>query len=360
MRIKNRLAAMAAVGAVALTLAACGGSSEPETPTGEETETSDDATTDEETSDPGDQTATTLKLALNQTEEHPSFVALEAFGEDLSAATDGRWDVEVYPNSTLGDQSEYLQSVSEGVIELAIVSAPQLENLYKDFVIFSLPTVFDDIDHQMSVLADEAIVGDLYASLEESNNISVIGGFTQGARSIYTKSGVVETPADLAGQKIRVQESPVFISMINALGASPTPMAYSEVYTGLQSGVIDGAENNEISYFTQKHFEVAPYYSYTNHLIGADFLIANTDTLASMSAEDRAAFDTAWEAAWTAHTELWITQTAEAVAGAEAGGATFADVDSAAFVEALTPLLDEFLTTDDQKALYDAIRAAAD
>lgn len=302
----------------------------------------------------------TMKLALNQTEDHPSFIALEAFAEDLSEATDGRWNVEVYPNSTLGDQNEYLQSVSDGVIDLAIVSAPQLENLQKDFVIFSLPTVFDSIDHQMAVLSDPAVVGDVYASLEESNNITVVGGFTQGARNMYTKDGLVETPADLAGKKIRVQESPVFIAMIEALGASPTPMAYSEVYTGLQSGVIDGAENNEISYATQKHFEVAPFYSNTQHLIGADFLIINTDTLGEMSEADRTAFDTAWTTAWTDHTAMWKTQTEEAIAEAKAGGATFGDVDTAAFTEALTPLLDQFITEDSQRTLYDAIRAAAE
>lgn len=145
----------------------------------------------------------------------------------------------------------------------------------------------------MALINDPEIVGDVYASLEESNNFTVIGGITQGGRHFYTKEAV-QTPEDLAGKKIRVQESPVFIAMMEALGASPTPMAYGEVYTGLQSGVIDGAENNEVSYFTQKHFEVAPYFSYSNHLVGADFLIANTPTLDSMSEEDRAAFDEAW------------------------------------------------------------------
>jgi tripartite ATP-independent transporter DctP family solute receptor len=303
--------------------------------------------------------ATTMKLALNQTESHPSFIALEAFGDSLSGATEGRWDVQVYPNSTLGDQGEYLQSVSTGVVDMAIVSAPQLENLSKDYVIFSLPTVFDSIDHQMKVLDDPAVVGEVYTSLEASNKITVVGGFTQGERSVYTKDAPARTPADLAGKKIRVQESPVFLSMINALGASPTPMAFGEVYTGLQSGVIDGAENNEISYFTQKHFEVAPYFSYSRHLIGTDFLIINTDTLNEMSAEDRAAFDKAWDAAWAQHTELWKADTEKAVTDATAGGATFTEVDSAAFVEALKPLLSEFITEDSQQKLYDGIRAQA-
>ncbi|WP_109472325.1 TRAP transporter substrate-binding protein [Ornithinimicrobium cavernae] len=341
MRTTSRLALTGIATVAALTLAACGGSGGG----------SDSAAG-------GD--GKTMKLALNQNEEHPSFIALEAFGEELSEATDGRWDIEVYPNATLGAQDETIQLVSDGGVDLSIVSAPQLENLNKDFVIFSLPTVFDSVESQMAVINDPAVVGDVYGSLEESHSFSVIGGITQGARSFYVKDGPVETPADLEGKKIRVQESPVFIAMIEALGASPTPMAYGEVYTGLQSGVIDGAENNEVSYFTQKHFEVAPYFSYTNHLVGADFLIANTGVLDSMTEEDRAAFDEAWQNTADNHTQLWGEATEKAITDAEAGGATFNEVDAQAFTDALSPLIDQFVTSDSQRALYDAIAAATE
>ncbi|WP_256837794.1 TRAP transporter substrate-binding protein [Ornithinimicrobium faecis] len=342
MRTTSRLALTGIATVAALTLAACGGSSE-----GSE-------------SGDGGGDGKTMKLALNQNEEHPSFIALEAFGEELSEATDGRWDIEVHPNATLGAQDETIQLVSDGGVDLSIVSAPQLENLNDDFVVFSLPTVFDSVESQMSVINDQEVLGDVYSSLEESSNFSVIGGLTQGARSFYVEDGPIETPADMAGKKIRVQESPVFIAMIEALGASPTPMAYGEVYTGLQSGVIDGAENNEVSYFTQKHFEVAPFWSYSNHLVGADFLIANTGTLDSMSEEDRAAFDEAWQNAADNHTELWGEATESAIADAEAGGATFSEVDAASFTEALSPLIDQFVTTDSQKALLEAIKGATE
>ncbi|NLG23414.1 MAG: TRAP transporter substrate-binding protein [Actinomycetales bacterium] len=342
MRTTSRLALTGIATVAALTLAACGGNGDGS----------------DSTAGGGD--GKTLKLALNQNEEHPSFTALEAFGEELSEATDGRWDIEVYPNATLGAQDETIQLVSDGGVELSIVSAPQLENLNDDFVVFSLPTVFTDVEGQMAVINDPEVVGDVYASLEESQNFSVIGGITQGARSFYVKDGPIETPADMEGKKIRVQESPVFIAMMEALGASPTPMAFGEVYTGLQSGVIDGAENNEVSYFSQKHFEVAPYFSYTRHLVGADFLIANTGVLDEMSEEDRAAFDEAWQNTADYHTELWGEATEEAIAEATAGGATFSEVDADAFTEALSPLIDEFVTTDTQRALYDAIKAATE
>src|SRR5690606_25469007 len=186
-----------------------------------------------------------------------------------------------------------------------------------DFIALNLPTTFDDIDHQMRVVHDMDIVGDLYASLEETNNFTVLGGFTQGARSVYTTFGPVETPEDLAGQKLRVQESELNVAMAQALGASATPMAYGELYTGLQSGVVDAAENNEVSYASQRHFEVAPHWSYTNHLVGLDYLIINTDMLASMTAEDRAVLDEGWELARAEHVDLWLQATEDAVATAE-------------------------------------------
>lgn len=342
---KTRLALVATTAIAALGLAACGGGGGTAAPGGQG-------------GGGGAGGGATMKLAHNQTEDHPTNAALTDMGTKLKDTTEGRWDIQLFPNSTLGNQNEYISSVSTGVVDMAVVSAPQLENLNKDFVIFSVPKVFEDIDHQMKVLSDEAIVGDIYKSLEGSNNITVLGGLTQGARSVYTKDAPAQTPDALKGKKIRVQESPIFIAMINALGGSPTPMAYGEVYTGLQSGVIDGAENNEISYFTQKHFEVAPHYSYSRHLVGADFVIINTNTLKKMSEADRKAFDAAWGEAWKAHTAQWKTDTEKAVSEAKAGGATFTEVDEAAYTAALAPLKDEFLTSDVTKAMYEKIQAA--
>jgi tripartite ATP-independent transporter DctP family solute receptor len=332
-----------ALSAAALFLAACGG--------GDAAKGSGDSA-----SGSGGGESRTLRLALNQTEQHPSYLALDAFGERLSKATDDRWSIEVFANETLGAQAEALQLVSSGAVDMAIVSGTQLENLDEDFVVFNLPTVFDSVEQQMSVVNDQDVVGELYSSLESSENITVVGGFTQGTRSVYTTDGPVKTPEDLAGKKMRVQESDLHLSMMEAMGGSPTPLAFGEVYTALQSGVIDGAENNEVSYFTQKHHEVAPFYSRTNHLVGLDYLIINTGVLSDMSEEDRAAFDEEWTAAHEEHTELWTEATEKAIADAEAAGAKFSEVDADAFDEVLEPLVDEFLTTDSQRALYDAVR----
>ncbi|WP_241828394.1 TRAP transporter substrate-binding protein DctP [Corynebacterium glutamicum] len=210
----------------------------------------------------------------------------------------------------------------------------------------------------MSVIRDQDLMEPLFQSLAESDNISVIGGFTQGTRNLYTTDAPVKRPAYLAGKKIRVQESAMHIRMIELMGGSATPLTYGEVYTAMQSGVLDGAENNEISYVTQNHFEVARYNSNTNHLVGLDYMVMRHDLLDAMSEPDREMFLEEWDAAMTEHTDLWNTETDAVIEKAKAGGAEFVEVDSQAFTDALAPIKDEFLTSEFQRELYEAVRAA--
>lgn len=303
-------------------------------------------------------TTTYLKIALNQTEDHPSFIALDNFGKRLDKRTNGRWKVDVYPNEQLGSQQEVVQFIKSGAIEMAIVSGTQLENLSKDFQVLNMPKAFQDVEHQMGVIRDKDIVGELFTSLEKRDNITVIGGFTQGARSIYTRFGPVNDPADLKGKKIRVQESDMHIRMIELMGGSATPLSYGEVYTAIQSGVLDGAENNEVSYYTQKHMEVAPYWSYTNHLVGLDYMIMRADLLKVMNEADRKIFLEEWDAAMVEHTKLWGEKTQEAIDGVKKAGSKMSEVKGDAFDKALAPLVDEFLTTDRQRELWDKIQQA--
>lgn len=307
----------------------------------------------------GDDDPTILRLALNQAEDHPSYTALADFAERMDSVSEGRFIIDIYANETLGAQAEALQLVADDIIGLAIVSGTQLENLNKDFIVFNMPKAFDDIDHQMRVINDPEIVGELFTSLEDDHNITVLGGFTQGARHIYSTRAVT-SPEDMDGLKIRVQESALHLAMIDAMGGSATPMAYGEVYTALQSRVLDGAENNEVSYYTQKHFEVANHMSYTAHLVGLDYLIMNTHSLEALTDDQRELFLEEWRKTYEFHTELWIEETERATEGAKAGGAEFHEVDAEAFDEALTPLQERFLTTDFQRELWDDTRAAAD
>lgn len=298
-------------------------------------------------------------LSLNQSESHPSFIALEAFGERLKERTSGRWDILVYPNETLGAQQEVIQLVSDGSVDMAIASGPQLENLNPEFATLNLPTVFDSIEHQIDVLGNQEIVGELFSSLEDSKSLTVLGGLTQGDRNVYTVEGPIVVPQDLNGMKIRVQESDLHIAMINAMGGSATPMSYGEVYTALQSGVLDGAENNEVSYVTQKHHEVAQYVARTRHLVGLDYMLINSDLMNSMDPADREILTEEWRVTVDNHVELWLKNTDEAIAEAEANGSKFNDVDTEAFAKALAPVVENALTSDSARELYDNIRKAA-
>lgn len=299
-----------------------------------------------------------LRVALNQTETHPSYVALDNYSDRLKEQTDGRIRLDIFPNETLGAQAEVLQLLSDNIIDLGIISGSQMENLSPDFLVLNMPGVFDSVEHQMPVVHDPEIVGELYTSLEDSNDLTVMGGFTQGSRHIYVKNEI-SSLADLEGVKIRVQESELNLAMIRALGGSPTPMAFGEVYTALQSGVLDGAENNEVSYFTQKHFEVAPYFTNSNHLVGLDYMVASTEMLEGLDPADRQLLEDEWINTYQDHTQLWEEATQEAIDGAMAGGAQWIEIDQAEVQEALRPLADEFLTTPTQQELYEKVRAAA-
>jgi tripartite ATP-independent transporter DctP family solute receptor len=346
MRLK-KLAAAGSAAIVTLALTACAGFEAP-AGAGAGTEASG-----------GAEAETVLKVAFNQNADHPQAVALTNFGERLAERTDGRYSVEVYPNETLGTQKDTIELVQAGSIDLAMVAGSLMENFNEDFVVFNLPYTFDSQEHQKAVINDPEITGELFSSVEDQN-ISVLAGFHGGIRNVYNSARPVETPEDLAGMKIRVIESDTNLRMMELMGGTGTPMGQGEVYTAIQSGVIDGGENNESIYANLKHDEIAPYYSYTRHLMFPDYLIANPSLLDGMSEEDRTAFQEELQAAIDEEAELWKAEIEESHAAAEEAGAQFNEVDVEAFRTALEPLIQEKLASDVAKDLYDQVRAAAE
>lgn len=300
----------------------------------------------------------TLHLSINQTAEHPMTVALKTMADNFSERTDGRWTLVIHPNEVLGAQREVIQLLQDDIVELAIVNGSQLENLNHDFRVFNLPFVFDDIDHQMAVVNNPEITKDLYSSLTGSN-IEVIAAYTGGERSLYTKRGPINQPADLSGMKIRVQETDTNLRMIRQMSGSPTPMSYGEVYTALQAGVINGAENNEVSYVQQKHYEVAKQWSYTRHLIIPDYLIASHAMMQRFTPEDKAIFDELLAQSVTDEIKLWNDTTNEALETMKSAGVTITEPDADAFRKAIEPMINDSLTTDAQRELFEKTRALA-
>jgi len=344
----------AAIGASAFALSACSAGTSPTTP--DASETADGATASAEK--PANADTLVMKVAFNQPETHPQYIVMDELGDKLYEATDGAYDVEVFPNETLGAQRETIELVQAGTLEMAYVAGPLLENFNPDFVAFNLPFVFDSPEHQSATTNDPAIVGDLYDSLVDQG-IKVVSAFHGGVRSVYNSEKPINTPEDLAGMKIRVIESDTNIEMMSLMGGTGTPMGQGEVYTAIQSGVIDGGENNELIFAGLKHDEVAPYYSYTRHLMFPDYLIISPAIYDAMSPEVQQIFTDLLAEARVEEAKLWKEQVGQAKADAEAAGAVFNEVDSAAFAEAIAPLTESRLTSETAKSLYDQVRAAA-
>lgn len=300
-----------------------------------------------------------IKVAFNQPENHPQFKAMEEFGKKFKELTDGAYEIEMYPNELLGAQRETMELVQSGTIGMSIVAGSLMENFNEEFVVFNLPYVFDSKDHQMSVLNNQDIVGDLYTSVEDQG-MTVVAGFHGGVRNVYNKEKPINTPEDLKGLKIRIIESDTNIKMMENMGGTGTPMGQGEVYTAIQSGVIDGGENNELIYSNLKHVEIAPYYSYTQHLMIPDYLIINTDLLKGMSEEHQKIFKEELAKAVDHEVELWDADVEAAKKAAEEAGAEFNELDIKVFQEAVQPVIDEKLSSDSAKALYEKVREVAE
>mgnify|MGYP000331897722 CR=1 FL=1 len=329
------------VGLMSLSLAACGGGSG-------------------DGSSAGGGSQTVFKLAFNQTEDHPQYAAGVALGEKLEEATDGRYSVKVYPNEQLGGQADVIQNLSNGTVELMWVGAPVLEGFNSDFVVFNLPYMFDSTEAQGAVLSNTDALDDLYHSIEAAKSITVLTGVNAGTRNVYNSKHPIQTPADLQGLKIRVQQSDSQVAMIEAMGAIASPMNNGDVYSALQTGVLDGAENNEVTWDALKQSEVAKYYSYTRHLLMPDYLLINSKTLAGMDEADREALLGLLPEVQTAANDGMVEFANKSIAQSEAIGAQFNDdVDVAAFKALVAPQnLASVNQNDARIKLYEGVQAA--
>ncbi len=307
----------------------------------------------------GQTARTVFKLAFNQTDQHPQYKAGMEFGNRLAAATGCRYGIKVYPNEQLGSQADVLNNVSDGSVKMMIVGGPVLESLNPDFVVFNLPYVFDSVEAQRAVFADDSVMGGLKTSLEDRKNITVLAGLHASVRNIYNSKKPIRVPADLKGMKLRVQQSESQVKMIELMGGIASPMAQGEVYSAIQTGVLTGAENNPSVFNALKHDEVAKYYSWTRHLMIPDYLLVNTDALNSMGDTDKQALlDLVPEIVKMADDGFQSFDN-ESIKNSEKAGAQFNDdVDVAAFKAAVQPLVTESINNDVRRKLYQAVQDA--
>ncbi|MEB2844379.1 DctP family TRAP transporter solute-binding subunit [Rhizobiales bacterium RZME27] len=298
-----------------------------------------------------------FEIAFNQPETHPQFKALQMFAEGLKNRTNGEYSAEVFPNELLGAQKETVEMTQTGTVAMSVAAASLLESWNPDFSVFNLPYLFNSIEEQKDVLNNPEIVGDLYNSVTDQSVI-VLGSFTAGARSVYLKDRFVKTPADLAGKKIRVMQSDTNVQMMKHMGGVGIAMGQGEVYTAIQTGVLDGGENNEIVYSSLKHAEVAPYFSNTRHLMIPDYLVMNVDLYKELPDGIKTILKEELAKAFAFEFDAFAADAAKARADAEKAGAKFSDdVDMEAFRAAVKPLVDSKLTNDVTKSIYQKIEA---
>lgn len=297
-------------------------------------------------------------VATIQTESHPQTLAVKKMGEIFSELTGGKYKIEVFPNELLGPQRETLEQVQYGIIEMAVMGNPNVSSFEQGFLTFEMPFLFDDLEHQKLFFESSPVVPELFASTDKYN-FTILTYFTAGTRNIYAKKPVRNLD-DLKGMKIRTAESDTYAKMMSALGGAATPMSFGEVFTAIQSGVVDGAENNEASYSNTKHYEIAPYYSLTKHLIVPDYLVINTKLYRALPEEDRQALHEAVRQAAIYEVELWQKDAAERLAQVQKGGATIVeDVDTAQLQKAVEGLHKELTKNPKIKQIYDAVKTTS-
>ncbi|OLF06997.1 C4-dicarboxylate ABC transporter [Actinophytocola xinjiangensis] len=282
------------------------------------------------------------RLAEVHPENYPTTVGDQKFAELVAEKSDGRITIDVYPGAQLGEESDAIEQVQLGSIELTRVSSAPMTEFASGMGLFGLPYIWDDADHMWRFLKDEDGGEKLLDGLSDAGFHGVTY-MDPGARSFYTTDKAVRSPDDLKGLKIRVQESQVIIDFIEALGASPTPMDYGEVYSSLQSGLIDGAENNAPSYYSASHFEVAKNFTLDEHMRVAELLVMNRDIWDSLSADDQAIIeDAATEAAEFQRT-TWDAQVDKDMAALKKEGVTITEIDDLEpWRAAARPVIDKY------------------
>lgn len=279
------------------------------------------------------------------TDGHPNTAAMDRFAELVADKTGGEVTVEVFHGGVLGSQPDALEQVQLGAIDVGNFNLGPIGPIVKEANLVSLPFIFRDVDHMFRVMAGPA--GDKVSAAMGEAGILPIGWFDAGARSFYNNTGPINSPDDVSGMKIRVMNNDLFTGMVNAMGGNGTPMAFSEVYQSLSTGVVDGAENNLPSFQSVGHFEVAGFYSLSEHLIIPECICVNTAKFEALSEDMQAAVVAAAEEASVYQRELWAEQTQASREAVEAAGVQINSIaDKGPFQDAMAPVYADYLAAN--------------
>ncbi|WP_151638940.1 TRAP transporter substrate-binding protein [Noviherbaspirillum aerium] len=290
--------------------------------------------------------------------DYPTVVAVGQMGKALAEQTKGRLGVKVFANSSMGSEKDTVEQVKIGALDMVRINSAALHAISPAMVVPSLPFLFRSTAHMRETL-DGPIGDQLLASLEKEGFVG-LAFYDSGSRSFYTTKKPIKTVADMKGQKIRVQQSEMWVAIMQAVGANATPMPYAEVYTGLKTGLIDGAENNWPSYESSRHYEAAKYYSLSEHSMAPEVLLFSKKVWDGLSKDDQALIRKAAKESVPAMRKLWDEREAKAQQVVKASGAQIVtDVDKAGFTAAMKPVYERFVTDPALKDVVAKIQKTA-
>ena len=298
----------------------------------------------------------TLRSSDTHPDGYPTVTAVQHMGTELAKATDNKLCIEVFHSAQLGQEKDTIEQTQFGVIDLNRVSLGPFNNIIEETKIPSLPYIFRSVEHMHNVM--DGPIGEEILAAFEAHDLVGLAFYDGGSRSFYNKERPITKMADLEGLKFRVMQSDLFVDMVSAVGANATPMPYGEVYSSIQTGVIDGAENNWPSFESSGHFEVAGYYTLDQHLIVPEVLVMSKASYDKLSADEQMAVKAAAKASVPVMRELWVEREKASEAKVRAAGVEIiTDIDKTPFIEAMVPVYEKYVTTDKLKDLVTRIQA---
>jgi tripartite ATP-independent transporter DctP family solute receptor len=273
---------------------------------------------------------------------YPTVEAIQRMGKKMEAQTSGRISIQMFPSMQLGGEKEMIEQAQVGALQIARISVGAMGPVVDDLNVFNLPFVFRDEQHMRKVI-DGPIGQELLDRISASpqSRLIVLGWMYAGTRNVYANKPVAK-PADLKGMKIRMMGNPLFVETMNAMGGNGVAMGFNELYSALQTGVVDGAENNPPTLLAQNHYQVSKVYSLTGHLIIPEIFVFSRRTWETLSKDDQAMVKKLSREAQFEQRKLWDAYVGEAEAKLKSAGIQFVKADKQAFYKATQPVRDKY------------------
>lgn len=299
-----------------------------------------------------------IKLAHSLDITHSVHIAMEYMAERVAEKSDGKLIIDIYPSGQLGSEREALELLQIGSLGMTKVSAATMENFAPNFKVFSLPYIFKDKEHLFKVIDGE--IGEELLSQGEEYWLHGLTYYDAGSRSFYTVNKPVNEPKDLRGMKIRVLASQTAVNMIQAFGGSATPISWGELYTALQQGVVDGAENNPPSFYLSRHYEVAKNYTLDEHTMIPDVLLISDHVWGTLSPQEKQWIQEAADESAVLQRKLWAEAEEEALKAVKEAGVKIIIPNKEPFSEAVEPMYEKLQDSPEVYSLIQQIQAVGE